>query len=319
MSLDTTAATDTRADPLRVAVTHPSGRVDKITAPMRAAGLDVTVAPEAPRDHDVIFMDTPGKAMAVSALRRDPTPVVWRIRGNVWRASQYWTLGHLKSEVSDRVLFPALDGAIPCDQYLETEFQNRSGNTSTHAIGLPIRPAEWPTVTHTDRDLRLLTLTNADYRGKVDPIVQRVGLVDDLLAETGGHWLIGGDGRFEDALAAATADAAHVTYGGYLDAAAELAAANVLFHPSTFDIQLPNAVLEGMASHLPVVTTPFPPFDAHRRLRTPRSDGELVELLRGLTDPERRREEADRNVAHAREHHDPEQLGHQYRRFLEGL
>jgi glycosyltransferase involved in cell wall biosynthesis len=71
-----------------------------------------------------------------------------------------------------------------------------------------------------------------------------------------------------------------------------------------------------MAAGLPVVTTPFPKFEAHRRLRAPRSDGELVELLRGLCDPERRAEEGARNREYVREHHTPETIGAQYRRFF---
>lgn len=321
MSLDhqPTTATATRDSTLRVAVTHPSGRVDKVTAPMRAAGVDVAVAPDAPEAFDAVLLDTPGRAMIPEILRRSDTPVVYRIRGNLWRASQYWFLGALKSELSDRVLFPRLDGAIPADPYLETEFQSRTENTATDAIGLPIDAAAWPTVEHTDHALRLVTLTNADYRGKVEPITERVGLVDDLLAETGGRWVIGGDGRYTDRLRAATADADHVTFGGFLDAEQALADANVLYHPSEFDIQLPNAVLEGMAAGLPVVTTAFPPFAAHRRLRAPRSPGELRELLRALVTPARRREEGDRNRAYVADNHDPATIGAQYRNYFETL
>jgi len=306
------------ADP-SVAICYPSpNRVDKVARPLRAAGVDVTIAPADPHSRDVIFMDTPGARMIDPLLRADDdTAVVWRLRGNTWRASQYWRLGALKSAVSTRWLFPRLDGAVPAGSHLASEFRARTrGATPTDAIGLPIDPDAWPDAEHDARELRLVTLTNADYRGKVDPIVERVGLVDELLAETGGEWVIGGDGRFEGALAEACRDATHVRYGGFLDAEAALADANVLFHPSEFDIQVPNAVLEGMASGLPVVANPFPPFVDHRRIRTPRSDGELVELLRGLVDPGLRAAEGERNVAYAREQHDPETLGEQYRRLF---
>lgn len=304
---------------LRVAITHASGRVDKVAAPLRASSMELSVSPDAPREHDVILLDMPGKSMLTELLRRDDTPVVYRIRGNLWRAAQYWTLGKLKSELSDRVLFPALDAAVPADQYLETEFRNRSGNTATSAIGLPIRPTEWPTVSHTDRDLRLLTLTNADYLGKVEPIIGCVGLVNETLAKTGGTWTIGGDGRFADRLASATAGMEHVSYEGFIDASGALADANVLFHPSEFDIQTPNAILEGMASHLPVVTSAYPPFVAHERYLSPRSDDALVETLRDLRKPTRRRLEGDRNVQYVREQHSPATIGQQYRRFFEAL
>ncbi|MDB2293719.1 glycosyltransferase [Halorubrum ezzemoulense] len=305
------------ADP-SVAICYPSpDRVDKVARPLRAAGVDVTIEPADAHSRDVIVMDTPGARMIDPLLRADDdTAVVWRLRGNTWRASRYWRLGALKSAVSTRWLFPRLDGAVPAGSHLASEFQARTQTTATDAIGLPIDPDAWPEPDHTDETLRLVTLTNADYRGKVDPIVERVGLVNDLLAKTGGEWLIGGDGRFEDALADACRDATHVRYGGFIDAEAALADANVLFHPSEFDIQVPNAVLEGMASGLPVVATPFPPFVDHRRIRTPRSDGELVELLRGLVDPGLRAAEGERNVAYARDAHDPETLGEQYRRFF---
>jgi len=321
---DATAASETLATTVRhdadpsVAICYPSPtRVEKVATPLRAAGVGVTIDPADPHSRDVIFLATPGARMLDPLLRADEdTAVLWRIRGNVWRASNYWRLGALKSAASTRWLFPRLDGAIPADSHLESEFRARTQTTATDAIGLPIDVAAWPEPDHTDETLRLVTLTNADYRGKVDPIVERVGLVDNLLADTGGEWLIGGDGRYADDLADACRDASHVRYGGYLDAKGALADANVLFHPSEFDIQVPNAVLEGMASGLPVVATPFPPFVDHRRIRTPRSDGELVELLRGLVDPGLRAAEGERNVAYARDAHDPETLGDQYRRFF---
>lgn len=323
MSKTTTAAEQLAetgsTEPISVAICYPGGRLDKLTIPMEAAGLDVTVAPDDPHDHDVIMLDMPGSSMLRPLLDSDETPVVYRIRGNLWRASNYWTLGELKSQFSDRVLFPRLDGAVPADSHLESEFRNRTGNTTTDAIGLAVQPEQWPSVEHTDDELRLVTLTNADYHGKVDPIVERVGVVDDVLAETGGQWVIGGDGRFEDELAAATADADHVEYRGFIDAEAWLSRSNVLFHPSEFDIQVPNAILEGMASGLPVVTTAFPPFAEHRRLRSPRSHGELRNTLETMRDPDIRQQEADRNLAYVRDEHSPEAIGRQYRQFFESL
>lgn len=320
MPADAAVGPTVKDDSTSVAICYPGGRLSKLTVPLETTGLDVSVDPEDPHDHDVILLDMPGSSMIAPLLQADDsTPVVYRIRGNLWRASRYWRLGAVKSSLSTRVLFPRLDGAIPIDSYIETEFQNRTGNTATEPIGLAISPEEWPTVEHTDRELRLLTLTNCDYRGKVDPILRNIELVDDVLAEHGGQWVIGGDGRFEDELAAATADADYVEFAGYVDAESWLDRSNVLFHPSEFDVQVPNAVLEGMASTLPVLTTSFPPFDDHERLRSPRSDAELRNTLKTLRRPEIRRQEGERNLAYVREEHSPEVIGERYERFLEGL
>jgi len=84
------------------------------------------------------------------------------------------------------------------------------------------------------------------------------------------------------------------------------------------DIQMPNAILEGVASNLPVVTTDFEPFVTNPAV-APVSTAELPATLADLRDADRReRLAADAREYVSRKHH-PHRIGHKYRSFLEGL
>lgn len=306
--------------PPSVAICYPSGRVNKITVPMNAANIPVEVEPNDPYAHDVIIFDQSDKSMIIPLIRSDNnTPVLYRVRGNFWRSSKYTKFGTVKKHISGKFVLPFFDGALLADSWLETEWQNRVGNTDTTSVGLAVQPEEWPSITHTDHELRLLTLTNADYRGKVDPIIEWMSTVDEVLDKLGGQWTIGGSGRFEEDIHTAAMNFENIEFEGFLDAEKYLSESNAYLHPSMFDIQLPNAILEAMASVLPVVTTDFPPFAAHCRLLSVTSERQLGNLLHQLHDPVDRQREGERNLKFVCDEHSPKMIGNQYREFLQSL
>lgn len=309
---------DTQPTSPTVAMLNPSGRAEKIAEPLRTVGVRVSISPTDPWDHDFVFMDIPGFRMAKTiADAPSDANVLYRIRGNVWRAFRHGGLGRVKRWTMSNVIFPRLDGAIAADPYLEYLWHDRTGHTRTDVVGLPITAEEWPSATHTGHELRLATLTNCNYPGKVDPICNVAPIVDKWLEAHGGQWIIGGEGEYEGVLAAAVEELSHVHFGGYLDAKDTLAQANVMLHPSEFDIQLPNAILEGMASKLPVVTTAFQPFNEHDRLLSVGTAVGLQQTLDRLQSPEVRAEEGEKNRRYVAEHHTPEHIGEQFASFFE--
>jgi glycosyltransferase involved in cell wall biosynthesis len=182
--------------------------------------------------------------------------------------------------------------------------------------GLVKDPTDWPTTVHTDGELCCATLTNLDYRLKVAPIVEWAPVVDKVLADTGGQWRVCGDGEHADELAAALAPYEHVEFGGYVDAREELAGANCLLHPSRLDA-LPNAILEGLASELPVVTTDFHEFQRYGDpLYRVGSEADLRETLSGLADPATRSERGRAGLERIRRDHSADAVARQYEAFF---
>jgi len=136
----------------------------------------------------------------------------------------------------------------------------------------------------------------------------------------GGEWRVYGDGDQAMALREGLYAYDHVQYAGYTDAPKdELAWANLMLHPSDLDGQ-PNAVLEGLASGLPVVTTDFIAFEEWKGkgapLRIARGTTSLRMVLNRLRKPSNRQAHADEGIQFAAEHHTPERIGQQYEQFL---
>jgi len=114
-----------------------------------------------------------------------------------------------------------------------------------------------------------------------------------------------------------------VHYGGYIDVPqGQLSWANIMLHPSDLDGQ-PNAVLEGMASGLPVVTTDFIAFEEWQRNGAPilplSNPGAVRDELNLLLHPATRELIGKSGREFAAENHTPEVIGQQYERFLHRL
>lgn len=306
---DLTAAAT--ASPYNVALLYAGGRVDKLREPLKAVGCNVSVDPPDPYSYDCVVLDTPGPWIARHTMRSGDTPVLYRLRGNLWKARrgrEGGILPRIQSAAADRVLLPRLDGIIAPDRRLAQLAADRSGGVPTPVAELPIRPGKWPVQTHRDNELRLLTLTNVDYWEKIKPIKEWAPLVEEHCQQHGGHWRICGDGNYENELGSWVAQHDHVSFEGYVDAESALDRANVLAHPSRFDIAYPNAILEGMASGLPVLTTDFEGFEPMPATLSV-AKYELGRTLEELLNPECRRDWQQRGIEHIQTYHRPTVIG----------
>lgn len=302
---------------LSVALLYAGGRVDKVRDPLLEVGVDVTVNSPDPYDHDAVVLDTPGPWIARHTLLSGDTPVLYRLRGNLWKARRHDRLGSVKTAIADTALLPRLDGVLTPDGRLDEMMRDRVGIDSTAPVGLPIAPTEWDDAEHVGDVLTMVTLTNLDYREKIAPLYRYAPAVERFCERHGGHWHICGDGVFEEGFAEAVGGLEHVSFDGFVDAKARVQAADVMLHLSDFDIAHPNAVLEGMAGNLPVVVNGFEGFEGNPETINAGSPAELLATLERLRDPSERRQHARRGQEYIREKHTHERIGNQARHFIE--
>lgn len=311
---------------MTVAIAEPSdNRVDRLKWPLNEAGVAVDVLPEATplnpatmsEDYDAIILDTPNVGILKWSYVPTETPIVYRLRGNLWKAHLDLRAGWLRTFVFDSIGVQGMAGALTPSPRLDQYFRERTGINTTTVAEMPIAPSNWPTVSHEGETLQIVTLTNADYKEKVQPIIDWMAVVNRTLAETGGRWLIGGDGKYSDRLDRAASQYESIEYGGYIDAEASLKASNLMLHPSWFDIRAPNAMVEGMASNLPVVTTDFSPFGETPTVQVTQST--LQDVLIRFTDAREREVQGLKQRKYLHEQHNPATIGSQIKTFIDGL
>jgi len=240
--------------------------------------------------------------------------LLFRMRGDPYWGIHHWIGNGLKRQVALRML-KHVDGCLAMARHQAEKYVDKAGRP-TRMVPLSIDANAWPTVAHADHELRLVSLTNLMYPDKIDPLLEVAPEVNDLLREVGGRWRICGDGKYVGRLIDGLRGLPHVEYGGFVDANAELAQSNVMVHLSELDVFC-NAVMEGMASHLPVVTNSHPAFTAHSPpLRTVGGTSSLVELLRSLATPETRQVLGDGGAEYIRERYSHERVGRIWRNAL---
>lgn len=294
-----------------IAIISPGGRVEEITKPLDTTSVAHDVNPGSLLGYDVILCDTPDRAMlrALAVGKALRTPVVFRMRGDPFWGMDEWIDSRVKLWVLENVVLPNVDGCIAITDHHARMYEDRTGVPSTH-VPLSIRPDRWPETRHIDPEIRAVTLTNAVYPDKIQPTIDAVTAVDSALEETGGEWRIGSwsDG-YSDRLRAATAGCDNVTFCGPLDAQQSLEWANCMIHYSGMDA-FPNAVMEGMASEVPVITNDYTPFrETDAPIEVTASHAELRETLHRLRDPAERHRVSDRQTQYVQRHHSRERVG----------
>lgn len=306
-----------------VGIISPGGRTDKITDGLATTTIDYAVNPDRLAGYDAIICDTPDREMFATVARKPlhRTPVIFRMRGDPFWGLDQWIDSRAKRWVALQML-GLVDGCIAIAPHQAKKYQQKTG-VPTRLAKLPIEPDEWPTTEHTDEKLRIITLTNAVYPNKIEPVIGIIPTVDQVLSQVGGHWQIGSwSTGHHDRLADAAGDYEHVSFDLKLDAKAELERANVMIHFSNFDV-LPNAILEGMASRVPVITNDHQAFtDSAAPLTICRKPEDLPRALHWLTKPDERAAVADEGLEYVQQNHTPERIGQQYvnalRHFLGG-
>lgn len=298
----------------RIALHFQSDRHATIQDPLEAVGIETARNPSEYSAFDAVICGSPG--LLSSHLRFDG-PVVYRLRGNLWEERS----GHLekpRSWVKDKLFSRLCDGVLTPDERLDQLLRGRTSVGRTHVVGLPIDRHDWPAVEHTDDEIRAVTLTNFDYEKKVQPLYRYTATADGWLSQHPGRWVVCGDGEYSEEFADHAAGLDNIDYRGYQPAADVLATSNVMIHPSNMDIQTPNAILEGIASNLPVITSDTRPFRGNKAVLAT-SQRDFPKALSAMTDPGERQAMADYGWQHIKTHHTQSTIGHKIRSFIEGL
>ena len=289
-----------------------------MTAPLATTDIAVEVEPADPFELDIIVFDKPGRELVAPLLRSrlSETKVVYRMRGDFYREYRFEGLSYPKRWAAINAILPQLDGALAVNRTLADLIRTRSRVDPVGVAGLSLDADAWPTARHTTEDLRCLTLTNALYLPKIQPIIEWAPVVDAVLKTHGGVWRIGGRGVYADRLREALAPYPRVRFEGYVDAKRALAESNCLLHPSNLD-GLPNSILEAMATGLPVITNDFPSFvEIGWPVAVARDDGELRAMLSRALNPTWRAARGEAGRQRVREEHSHEAVGREYERFF---
>jgi glycosyltransferase involved in cell wall biosynthesis len=312
MSKTTTIAEDTTLPATTLgfepAIISPGDRTDRLTDPLDALDASYHVNPDDPRAYDVVICDTPDRQMlkAVAQCRLDGTPVLFRQRGDPFWGIDEWLDSRVKKSILFRML-REVDGCLAIAPHQSQKYARKTG-VQTDLVTLPKSVSNWPDSVHRSTDLNILTLTNCVYPDKIEPLAEIAPVVDDVLDE--GVWRIGSwsEGHHEW-LREQLAPYDSIEFELRLDAAAELQRANLMLHHSRLDV-LPNAVLEGLASRLPVITNDHVAFSQSAApIDVTRTDAQLRATLEQYRDPAARREAGERGHRYVRERHAPQRVG----------
>lgn len=300
---------------ISVAVLYPGNRVDKMLEPLEATDMDVVIGPPDAYRRDIVILDNADRDMIKPVLRKTfaNAKIVYRMRGDLYRELELWDMHPVKKWLAINGVVRGVDAVASVNQILADKAKRLSKVPVAGVAGLSKDPDDYPTADHRDSELRCITLTNANYRRKIRPIVEWAPVVDGVFRTYGGHWRVYGRGDHADLLEDALREYPTVSFEGYTERPkAALSAANCMLHPSNLD-GLPNSILEGMASRLPVITNGFEAFTEYGDpLRVADSENALAAMLERATDPTWRDRYGRRGVTAVETRHSPESVGQQY-------
>lgn len=300
---------------MNVALRFNGSRAWTVTDALDAVGISYEVNPENMRRFDIVVIDSPGLVVSTVA-KNGRTPTVLRLRGNVWKERKQSGGYGIRGWVSDHVLARTLAGIIATDDRLEGLARRQTGIPATGVAALPIDLESWPSVRHTDKVLRCVTLTNFDYREKIEPLEYYAPWINSLFHRIDGHWTVCGDGEYSGRFADSVAELENVNYEGYVDPKEYLPRMNVMLHLSNFDGERPNAMLEGVASNLPIVTNGFEAFDTNGIAISHDDWKSMKRTLLALREPEARKGATETARHYVKRHHSPAIVGEQYADFF---
>lgn len=298
-----------------------SGRQDKIRQPLNAVNVECVayqgLSTFRNQDVDLMVTDVPGTTLLKAAMfaRLVDVPLVYRMRGNYWQELRSERLAGLRAVLSDKIVFPQCDIICPTDQRLTKMVETRTrfeGTTCT--VSIPKNVSNYPVVEHNESKKNLITLTNLDYRAKIEPIYEFLDPVNNLLAEHNAMWNIGGRGQFAEEFQDNLEGYEHINYVGFVNPAQYLQRSAVMIHISGFD-SAPNAILEGMAAGLPVVVNAHEALQQIEQVHVVETGHELgAELERLLESPSLRDQIGDANREYVKNNHNYEFIGNQFER-----
>lgn len=302
-----------------VAIVSESDRTYKTVRALETTDLHFKVDPPDLWRADQILVETPDRDMLKLLLRSkvSTSQLIFRMRGDPYYGIHRWIDSRVKRWVALEML-KHVDGCIALAKHQADVYRERT-DVPTHTIPLSIDAEQWPVVDHTDDELRLVTFTNLWYPEKYEPLLDAAPAIDDYLADVGGRWHICGDGKDSEKFAEALEPYQNVLYKGYVDAQQELSRSNVMVHLSNFDA-FANAIMEGMAAHMPVIASDHPAFTVHEpAIDIADSAADVVDYLSSYRDPMLREYTGERNAAFVAGKYNHECIGKQWKAALTEL
>lgn len=304
---------------MKIAIISPGDRTDRITVPFDSIGLDYELNPDKLRKYPVIICDTPDRHMFKAQVKNEilGNTLLYRMRGDPIFAIKEWVDKGVKRKVIHKYMLPRVDGCIPITPH-QTDLYNEHTGVECKEVPLPKDPSNWDSCRHTDSELRIVTLTNATYWPKIQPLFEIGELVNDFLSIAGGYWKIGSwnDGYLQY-LKTNLGRLDNIEVVHQMDAHEELSKANCMIHYSNFDAY-PNAILEGHASRLPVLVNDYEAFTWHNSpVMINKTLTELHRNLHRLRKPELREHYGQKGIEYVKEKHSPEYVGKRFKEAIE--
>lgn len=309
-----------REENISVAVMYPGGRIDRLTKPLFATDMNVSVEPNNPYEHDIVMLDNADKYIfkPIFKSRGKKSKVIYRIRGDMLRAYIEMNNTKLKYYIA-KYMIGHVDAAISIEPILAEKFSRVTGVNPIGYAGLAKNLSDWPNVSHSTHNLRLISLTNCYYLDKVQPIIDYAPTVNEYLENNEGVWNIYGKGSHSSYLKDNLKSYENINFRGYTKNVKEvLKDSNCMLHLSRFD-SMPNAILEGMACNLPIITNPYDVFTAYGFPLIIRNRSNINVMLEKLENPDFRKKYGQFGMENVRENHNPEVIGSQFAEFFKSI
>lgn len=344
-------------------------RRDEITAPLTSADVDHYIIDSevgsfphklrqlmrmlrmltAKRGRFIVVADYPGY-FALGALllcRLTRTPYVMRLRGDVAAAIPQWTRGMRRALRLAAMRFvlarSSLVLVVSATLASHVSATNHLEEGRVMTVTVPLVPKERqeheardlrdpsPIQRGLTHDLRLITVTNLNFRGKELGLEVFLPILQEVISHRRDvRWEIAGDGRllprFRNALDAFPSLHERVSLLGYLSPIGPLLQTADLFVYFSFEDGCPNAVLEAQAAEDAVLVNTYPPLlelihDGETGyVVNPRdTKGSVARILEILASPDERARVGRKAKRRVIEEHSLRRVGRDFRRALERL
>lgn len=304
-----------------------SNRLDKLIGPLSSIGITCVHKNDyASRSSDLnaVVTDIPGTSLLKGSYlsSRYDCGLIYRMRGDYWqeiRTNSHFT--GVRTVLANNVLFRLCDAICTPDAFLQKKVRtetNFAGDITS--ISIPKDVSDFPPVKHTNTSRNILTLTNFDYKEKIEPLYEFLDAAEAALMDYDATWYIAGNGEFATEFRRRVVDYDHVEYAGFVEPIKYLRSSAVLVHISGFDIAIPNAILEGMAAALPVIVNDHEPFLENKRAKVVNTPAEFRnEIEKLLNDPHLRSRIGEENRDYVRRNHSPEKIGEEFRNVISSV